>query len=80
MRKKQDMREWQQTETDAKAIREQQRKQKALDDAANRYRVIENGETLHETSNESEAVRMAEKINAKVLWLIDGHGIKYIYP
>lgn len=72
--------EWQADEVRAKAQKEWELKERQKDEAANKYRVIEDGEVVHETSSEAEAVRMAEKINGKVLWVLDNCGIRYIYP
>lgn len=81
---KKDFREWQTTEVENQAERERRAKQKALDDASNTYQVIVDGEIVHETHNEQEAIRTAEGIRGKVLWLIgpegDRAGIRYIYP
>lgn len=81
---KKDFREWQTTEAEEKAQREQKAKQKALDDAANTYQVITDEGIVHETHNEQEAIRTAKGIHGKVLWLIgpegDRAGIRYIYP
>jgi hypothetical protein len=84
MKRKQDFREWQATEVENQAEKERWAKQKALDEAANTYQVFVDGEVVHETHNEQEAIRTAENIRGRVLWLIgpEGNkaGIRYIYP
>ena len=78
MKKKQDMREWQSDREADQLEKERDRKKKRLDDKANSYRVIQNGEIICETHQESEANRIASNINSLILWCIDGHGIRYI--
>ena len=81
MKQKKDFREWQQDAQEDRIDRERKAKQKALDDAANSYQVIKDGEIVHSTHNHTEAIRTAQNIvNSRVLWLIDNCGIRYIYP
>ena len=78
MRKKQDMREWQSDREADQLEKERDRKKKRMDDKANSYRVIRNGEIICETHQESEAKRIATNIDSQILWCIDGHGIRYL--
>jgi hypothetical protein len=80
MKNKKDFREWQQDEISSKIEKETAAKNKAEEERVNRYEVIVEGKTVHETGNFNEAKRTADSVHGQVLWLLDGDGIRYVYP
>lgn len=77
---KRETQERQQNEFEAAQRRADEQAKKKKDAEAYTYQVIKDGKIEFSTPREDEAIRTAEKIHAKVLWLIDGAGIRYIYP
>jgi hypothetical protein len=79
MNKSKKMYEWQKNKIDEDQRVKTAQKKLKMDERANRYHVLLGEEVVLDTPRLTEAVNLAKEINGKVMWVLDGHAIQYVF-
>lgn len=71
--------EWQEDSYAQRTAEEEAKRKKKADEEHYSYKIITEEQTI-EVKNRDEAIRIAEKVNGKVLELLEGCGLGYCWP